>query len=146
MKSIFITSLIILFTTSYNYGQWSKKQLEVWETVKEYSKAESDRDLEKYLKYWHHDFIGWHQGWENPTNYQERVEGLKIYFSATESVMYELEPLNIKVLGEVAIVQYKNRMVVQTKKSGEEEYSISKWTDILVREKGEWSLISDHGM
>jgi len=145
MKSIFI-SLIILFTTSYIYGQWSKKQLEVWETVIDYSKASSDRDLEKYRKYWHHDFIGWHQGWENPTNYQERVEGLKNYFSATESVMYELEPLNIKVLGEVAIVQYKNRMVVRTKKSGEEEYSISKWTDILVREKGKWRLISDHGM
>jgi len=90
--------------------------------------------------------LGGIRGWENPTNYQERVEGLKNYFSATESVMYELEPLNIKILGEVAIVQYKNRMVVRTKKSGEEEYSISKWTDILVREKGEWRLISDHGM
>lgn len=126
---------------------WSGHQEKVWETVEAYTKASHERNLQKYLSFWHPEFLGWHNGDHTPTNLQQRKMGLEYYFSKTKSLEYTLEPLGIQIIadGKAAIVHYKLRNVLQVQDTGKSKSGISYWTDYLVYEGGRWLLISDHG-
>lgn len=126
---------------------WSGDQKKVWETVEAYTQASHQRNLGKYLSFWHQDFLGWHNGDSAPTNYQQREKGLQYYFSNTKSLEYKLEPLAIQIIadGKAAIVHYKLRNVLQVAATEKKESGIAYWTDYLVNEGGRWLLISDHG-
>jgi ketosteroid isomerase-like protein len=126
---------------------WSGHQKKVWETVKACTQASHQRNLEKYLSFWHQDFLGWHNGDSTPTNYQQREKGLQYYFSYTKSLEYELEPMAIQIIadGKAAIVHYKLRNDLQVTTTGKNESGTAYWTDYLVNEGGRWLLISDHG-
>ncbi len=127
--------------------EWSRLQKDVWETVESYTEASHQRNLEKYLSFWHPDFLGWHNGDSKPTNHQQRAKGLKYYFDSTTSLEYKLEPKGIQIIadGVAAIVHYELRSVLQIKASGKKEPGQAYWTDYLVYENGKWLLISDHG-
>lgn len=126
--------------------KWTPVQKEVWRTVQAYSDASHHRDLQKYLSFWHPDFLGWHNGDDHPTDHEQRSQGLKYYFGATKSLEYELEPMGIQVIGErAAIVHYKLRNVIENVESGKVRLGLSYWTDYLTFENGKWLLISDHG-
>lgn len=126
--------------------EWTALQKEVWRTVETYSEASHNRDLEKYLSFWHPDFLGWYNGDTHPTNYKERSGGLEYYFGTTKSLEYELEPMGIQIVGDrAAIVHYKLRNVIQNIKSGKTSHELSYWTDYLTLENGQWLLVSDHG-
>jgi len=88
---------------------WSTLQKQVWQTVEAYAQASHERDLKKYLSFWHRDFLGWHNGDSMPTTYEQRQKGLKHYFSRTKSLEYSLEPIRIQIVadGKAAIVHYK---------------------------------------
>jgi predicted enzyme related to lactoylglutathione lyase len=120
---------------------------EVWRTVKAYTEASHQRDLEKYLSFWHPDFLGWHSGDANPTDHAARSNGLKYFFNATKSLEYDLEPVGIQIIsnGDAAIVHYKLRNVLEIKETGENVPGLSYWTDYLVRDDTDWLLVSDHG-
>ncbi len=127
-------------------SQQTPVQKEVWRTVEAYSDASHHRDLQKYLSFWHPDFLGWHNGDDHPTDYEQRSGGLEYYFGVTKSLEYELEPMGIQVIGNrAAIVHYKLRNVIQSVESGKVSLGLSYWTDYLTFENGKWLLISDHG-
>lgn len=140
--------LIVLFVGLPGYAQEgplsSPAQREVWKTVEAYSAASHARDLDRYLSYWHPDFIGWHNGDEAPTDKAARTKGLTWYFANTTPEEFALEPMAIQVLGDVAVVHYKIRQTLR-QRDGEAAASVSHWTDVLVNEEGRWLLISDHG-
>lgn len=125
----------------------TSEQADVWRTLEAYTEASHQRDLDKYLSFWHEDFIGWHDGDARPTNKKQRESGLGYYFSMTESLEYELEPLAILVVagGRAAVVHYVLRNVLLTTADGKKEPGTSYWTDFLVKEDGRWLLIGDHG-
>ena len=127
--------------------EWSQLKKDVWQIVEAYSEASHQRDLEKYLSFWHPDFLGWHNGDSKPTNYNQRLKGLQYFFNTTISLEYKLEPKGIQIVanGKAAIVHYELRNILQIKESGEKESGLSYWTDYLVKENGKWLLISDHG-
>ena len=147
--TVFILLIAIPQVLSQNHTKedWSMFQEEVWQTVEAYSEASHQRDLEKYLSFWHSDFIGWHNGDSMLTNYHQRANGLRYYFDNTTSLEYKLEPLEIQVIahGNAAIVHYKLRNVLEIKATGNKEPGLSYWTDYLLKKYGKWLLISDHG-
>ena len=127
--------------------EMSALQTEVWLTVEAYTEASHQRNLEKYLSFWHPDFLGWHNGDKKPTDYQMRANGLQRYFDSTKSLEYELEPLGIQIIADdkAAIVHYKLRNTLESKATGNKDAGVAYWTDYLVKENDRWLLISDHG-
>ncbi len=147
--TVFILLIAIPQVLSQNHPEedWSVIQKEVWQTVEAYSEVSHQRDLEKYLCFWHPEFLGWHNGDDKPTNYQQRAKGLRYYFDNTKSLEYKLEPMEIQVIaeGKAAIVHYKLSNVLEIKATGKQEPGLAYWTDYLVNENGKWLLIGDHG-
>ncbi len=132
---------------THSNDDWSVIQNEVWETVEAYSHVSHKRDLEKYLRFWHPNFLGWYNGDSKPTNHDQRSKGLRNFFNATTSLEYKLEPRAIQIVasGKAAIVHYELKNILQVNESGKKEPGLSYWTDYLVKENGKWLLISDHG-
>ena len=143
--TVFLSCFCLLGITLAN--DWTPEQREVLEVVAAYTEASHQRDLKSYLGFWHPDFLGWHNGDPAPTNKAQRQRGLEYYFSSTNSLSYELEPLVVIRIadGKAAIVHYVLRNVLVNKTDGKESEGISYWTDYLVKENGRWLLISDHG-
>jgi len=56
----------------------------------------------------------------------------------------ELRPIDILVYDDFAIIHYFYIEVTKDK-DGEEDYGQGRWTDIMIREKGKWPWIADHG-
>ena len=155
MKSIQLLALLALLV-AVGVGRagtenWTDAQKQVWAVVQSYTEASHQRDAERYLSYWHPDFLGWynsgHDRESRPTNKAERSSGIEQYFGATRSVEYTLEPMGLLVIanGKAAIVQYRLRNVLESTSSGKKTPGWSHWTDYLVKENGRWFLISDHG-
>ena len=148
-----VTLIAILIAGAARAGtdNWTDAQEEVWAVVQSYSEASHQRDAERYLGYWHPDFLGWynsaHSKESRPTTKAERSRGIAQYFGATRSVEYTLEPMGILVIadGNAAIVHYRLRNVLESTSSGKKTPGLSHWTDYLVKENGRWFLISDHG-
>jgi ketosteroid isomerase-like protein len=128
-------------------ADWTPDQSEVLQVVAAYTEASHQRDFNAYLSFWHPEFLGWHNGDDNPTDHEARSNGLKHYFDATKSLNYEFEPIAVQILtdGDAAIVHYKLRNVLEVRETGERIRGISYWTDYLVRDNDRWLLISDHG-
>ena len=112
--------------------------------VETYSGYSRNRDLESYLSVFHPDFAGWHYGDASVTSKADRTEGLTWYFENFKAVEYRLEPLAIQALGNAAVVHYKIHQTLEDK-DGNRSEDVSQWTDVLVKEKGRWLLVSDHG-
>jgi len=62
----------------------------------------------------------------------------------SKSLFYDIQPLAIKIHGNVAIVHYSYTNVF---KSGEEKEKVEqgRWTDILLKQGDKWVMIGDHG-
>ncbi|MEE8119858.1 MAG: nuclear transport factor 2 family protein [Gammaproteobacteria bacterium] len=117
---------------------------EVWNTVQAYSSASKERDLDKYLSYWHPDFLGWYRSMEHPTNHEQRHKMLAHYFATTTAKDYELIPLGIVIQGNTAVVHYEIRQTLIDLEDNETP-ALSRWTDVLVNTENGWLLLSDHG-
>ena len=117
---------------------------EVWDTVQAYSSASKERDLDKYLSYWHPDFLGWFREMEGPTNKVQRRNMLAHYFSTTTTEDYALMQLGIAIVGNTAVVHYEIRQTL-IDSEGNRNPGRSRWTDVLVSTEDGWRLLSDHG-
>ncbi len=146
-RTLRLTLVLCLLVGDCFAADWTPDQSEVLQVVAAYTEASHQRDLNAYLSFWHPEFLGWHNGDDNPTDHEARSNGLKHYFDATKSLNYEFEPIAVQILsdGDAAIVHYKLRNVLEVRETGERIRGISYWTDYLVRDNDRWLLISDHG-
>jgi ketosteroid isomerase-like protein len=86
----------------------SKEDAQIWNSEKAYWEYVKANDLEKYRALWHDDFVGWPSVSPNPlgkshitdwiTN--QTAKGLKVQ-------SYSIEPLVVRVTGDVAIDHYR---------------------------------------
>jgi ketosteroid isomerase-like protein len=142
--SMAVIIMFLLGSSSVIAGEWSEKQKEVLKTVEAYSELGMKRDIEGFLKYFHGDYKGW--GLDVPVPYgKESVKKwVSFNFPRTELLIYEIQPLEILVIGESAIIHYY--FYYRSKDhEGKEKDHTARWTDFLVKDGGKWLLIADHG-
>lgn len=124
--------------------EWSAEQKKVWENVEAYSELASKGDVEGFMSYIHPDFSGWYSKAALPDDKSIRQKHATYHLPKTETLYYFLQPLEIKIHGNVAIVHYIYSG--HTKDAwGKEKFSQSRWTDILMKQKDKWVIIGDHG-
>ncbi len=141
---LFVTCLAMLVSTHLSAQEWSTEQKEVWKNVETYWDLARKGDIEGFLVYFHNDFSGWAYLSPLPHDRATRVKYIKFTIPKSASLFYDIQPLAIKIHGNVAIVHYSYTAVT---KSGEEKEKTEqgRWTDILLKQGDKWVMIGDHG-
>tara|TARA_B100000029_G_C17390909_1_gene893360 strand:+ start:318 stop:713 length:396 start_codon:yes stop_codon:yes gene_type:complete len=109
--------------------------------------CQSTQDADEWMECFHDDFkgLGMNLG-PMPTNKNDRrnLDSANRATFARELIL--LKPLSIYVNGNFAIVNYVVQQQQTNKKTGEETIQVSRWMDVLLKDNGKWSWISDHGV
>lgn len=145
VKCVLIMLCLTLLTSVQLFGQeWSEQQKEVWKNVETYWDLDAKRDLEGFMSYFHHDYSGWFNRNALPSNKASVRKFLSHFFETTKIVVQQIQPVAIKIHGNMAIVHYYYSRVVKDVE-GKERNRSGRWTDILMKQGGKWVLIGDHG-
>ncbi|MFT5502214.1 MAG: ketosteroid isomerase-like protein [Woeseiaceae bacterium] len=62
----------------------------------------------------------------------------------SETLLFK--PLSVIVKGNMAVVTYIQTSKTTNNATDEVEYSTQRWTDVCLKEDGQWTWISDHGV
>jgi uncharacterized protein (TIGR02246 family) len=141
---VIIISLCFLFNTGLVAHEWTDAEKEVLKEMEKSYELWVKKDIEGFLSYIHDDYCGWHYESAVTQKKSNFVNMANHYFPKTEIIFYELTPLEVQILDDVAIVHYYFYFLMKDDE-GKEQSSQSRYTDILMKEDGKWLLISDHG-
>ena len=139
-----IVSLALLVPNQLCAQEWSAPQKELWKTVQTYMGFDAAEDLDKFMAYFHDDYLGWFNRSPLPENKIEVRKILKNDYRSTEVLFQSLKPVGIKIHGNLAIVHYHWQRTVKDSE-GKEKSVRGRWTDILIKQEDKWLLIGDHG-
>jgi len=138
------TVLAVVLPVCLQAQQWSSTQQEVWRGVESYWGLFAKEDIDGFLSHLHEDFSGWSYGAAMPRTKADMERSLTHDFATSETTIYDIKPVAIKLHGDVAIVHYYfNRTYLDAK--GDQHTATGRWTDILIRQAGRWIMIGDHG-
>ena len=90
------------------------------------------------------DFMGWPNAAPAPRNKASTRMWNEFDDQQVKTLEHELYPLSIVVHGDMAIAHYLYTIAVEDR-DDEVEVSNGRYTDVLVRNEGEWKFISWHG-
>jgi len=123
--------------------EWSREQQEVWQFIVTCNEHFASRDEAAILECFHDDFSGWRYGDTVPRSKQSIAKFLPFDLEE-ESLAYDLRPISIRVFGDFAIVHY-SLVAASRGSSGEVVRQKMIWTDIMLKERGRWRWVADHG-
>jgi ketosteroid isomerase-like protein len=127
------------------FGQeWSAAQKAVWDNVKTYWDLGDKGDVEGYLSYLHDDYRGWGNGSPLPLRKADVRKGVSHFFKLEKPELTWIEPVNIQILDDVAIVHYFFALHFKDEE-GKVQNRSGRWMDVLVKQGDRWLLIADQG-
>lgn len=139
-----VICLAMIAPTALYAQEWSTDQKEVWKNVETYWDLGAKGEIEEFLTYFHDDFSGWNIGAALPANRDERIKIIRFSQSRNKSLFYRIQPLAIKIHGDVAFVHYYYMDITEDDEGNETEVQ-GRWTDILIKQGDKWIMIGDHG-
>ena len=134
----------VLGSTSLFAKEWSTAQIKVWKNVEAYWDLWAARDLEGFNKYFHDDYSGWFNRADLPSTKESGLKWQTHFFQTRKVLVHQIDPVAIKIHGNVAIVHYYYSYV-GTDAEGKERIRSGRWTDILMKQGDNWVVIGDHG-
>jgi ketosteroid isomerase-like protein len=147
MKKYRIIPVLLLFFglgISTVFAQdWNAAQKEVWKNVNDYWALMAKGDVNGFMDYFHQDYMGWDNDSRVPQNKEETKKWISYAYQGVKIPVYEIQPLAIKIYGDVAFVHYFYSMAREI--DGKKSMENGRWTDILMKQGTKWVLIGDHG-
>jgi len=120
------------------------EQAAVWAAVEGIWEAAENGDEDWIDKMLSADFMGWPRTSPAPRSRASVRLWNKFDNSQSDLVAHELYPLSIVVHGDMAVVHYLYTSAVQSRDRTTRVTS-GRYTDVLVRNDGQWRFISWHG-
>jgi len=139
-----ILTCVCLPTRPLRAQEWSAAQKEVWANVETYWDLDAKRDLEKFMTYFHEDYLGWYNRSSVPRTKAESRPFIEHDFRTTKVLVQMIKPIGIKIHGNIAFVHYHFVRTIKDAE-GKEKALRGRWTDILTKQGGKWVMIGDHG-
>ena len=93
----------------------------------------------------HEDFEGWGEGSTVPTTKADRKGLFENGFASFDSDVLLFKPLSVIVKGDMAVINYLTVAKITNKATDEVNYESQRWTDVAIKEGGQWTWIADHG-
>jgi len=119
------------------------EQQEVWQFIENCQAAIAAED-DQAFECFHDDFIGWLYPDLLPRTAQAQRDFMAIQFDTTEIPATHVTPIAVQVYGDFAIAHYFVRYIIRNQ-DGTDTEARERFTDVLIKENGIWSWISDHG-
>ena len=125
--------------------EWSPAQTEVWKNIEDLWARDAAGDLEGVMSHVHEDYVGWDITEPMTTDKARLRKYLDYRYKSDEkTAIQDIQPVAIKIFGDVAIAYY-NFGVLTKDGDGEETYHEGRWAEVFQKQGGKWSLIGDHG-
>jgi len=93
----------------------------------------------------HEDYAGWGNGYAVPYNKADRNTLYANRRTRTDSELLSLKPMEVRVMDDTAVSLYVVTYEISSRRDEEARVVTERWTDVSVRENGEWQWIADHG-
>lgn len=120
---------------------WSDEQMEVWEFV-EQSWVDDVAENGKWPREYVHDrAVSWGTSWPFSQNKASWIEWTRFGDDASNTLIYELSPNAIAVVGDTAVVHYTVVLVAEND-DDEREREVLGIVETLVRDDGAWLYLS----
>ena len=92
--------------TSWIPEHWSAQQREVWNNLDLHWQALIEGNIDEFLKYIHPDFLGFGHESPMPVDRPWLEKWVGFWAKSTKIIICELRPINLKLHGDIAILQY----------------------------------------
>lgn len=103
VSTILLLLIFVAFFTAPTFGmELSPAQKELWSMIQTFWEVWEKGDMETWKSYWHEDYIWWGPDNLFPITRAEWA----IFISSYQINSFKLEPVAVRILGNVAIVQY----------------------------------------
>jgi len=116
----------------------------VWAAVEAIWEAQEKSDTKWVDEMLAADFVGWSASSPAPRSRASTRTWARFDSDLSKSLAHELYPLSIVVHGDTAVVHYLYTSVSQDREKVVHREN-GRYTDVLVRDDGEWKFISWHG-
>ena len=144
LAALAVVSIAFLIPNSVQAEEWSAEQKEVWKNVETYWALDMAGDTAGFLAYFHADYKGWNYNNPVPGSKERVTKFLTHGHKVSKTLVYDLQPMTVRVYGETAYVHYFWTRVARDAE-GKEKRESGRWTDILRKQGGKWVLVADHG-
>lgn len=135
----YLSTIVVALVPLTIRRRWSRDEKAVWKEEESYWRFLESRDMDSYLKLFHEQFVSWPYESPRPSDkpaVRQMIEDLKRSYRL---VTYELNPLAIKVIGDIAVVYYSVRYMVETQ--GEQIEDVRRVSHTWIRDDGEWKIL-----
>jgi hypothetical protein len=117
MKKIVLqlTSMLALLslTTFVMADDWSKEQTAAWSVVTQSWEDEVAGNGKWPAKYIHEDLVAWGASWPQPRDSSSVTKWSRFDQEAGKTLIYELFPVAVVVVGDTAVVNYNSVTVAE---------------------------------
>jgi ketosteroid isomerase-like protein len=142
LGAYFLTLLCVM--TQPAIAQDSSDESAVWTVVEQQWERNQRSDKRWVDEMLTEDFMGWSGEAPAPQNKSSVRMWNDFNREQAKLLEHELYPLSIVVHGDVAIAHYLYTQATENKKD-DVEMSNGRYTDILIRENGDWRFLAWHG-
>lgn len=134
-------AVLASMTTFAMAADWSKEQAAVWSVVTQSWEDEVAKNGNWPAKYIHDDVVGWGESWPQPRGAESMAKWTRFGDDANKTLIYELFPVSIVVVGTTAVVSY-NSVVVGENYEKKRERSAGGLIETLVYDGKAWKFLS----
>ena len=128
--------------TSWVPEFWNKTQLEVWKCIDEHWDLLITKKVGEFIKYIHPQMIGYGHESPIPVDRPWLEKWVGFWTQSTNIAIAELRPINMKLHGDIAIVQYLIFTVEVNAEGGKRV--IRRYTMTWQKEPDRWVVIGSH--
>jgi len=134
---------LVLLGSPASAQTWNADQQELWKLEELQWKMSADRDLTWIDKMVHPNISFWDSGEVAPQG-KASLTRWNRYTSGNSTVLeQEIFPISMTITGNVAVAQYRYKTARETyKKEKEKETVTGRYTDVFVKEGGQWKFIA----
>ena len=128
--------------TSSKPTHWNDDQLGVWQSLEDHWDHLINGRVDEFIKYIHPEFLGF--GHESPINIDRPWLNKWVGFwtQSTQIIICELRPIDIRIHGDIAILQYFIFTIEKNSEGGKRV--IRRYTMTWQRQEKHWVVIGSH--
>jgi ketosteroid isomerase-like protein len=141
---VMLEMLLLLAATNLFAQEWSAAQKEVWKNVEAYWALDAAGNLDGFMAYFHENYMGWDINEPLPSDKATVRRFVEHEYKTTKTLVYNIKPVAINVVGNVAIVDYYYTRIAKDAE-GKEKATSGRWADVVMKQGDKWVLIGDHG-
>ena len=141
---VFCLCAFLLECTPLSAKEWTAEQKEIAKWFKKYTEVSVEGDLKEILNYFHTKFSGWDYSQTTqvaPFDKTFLQNFMDEFYKKNKMISFEVEPLEIKVEGNFAIIHVNFEEKIKDS-DGNEITTSGPWTSALIKQDGKWLFIS----